>query len=323
MTALARLVRDPLLHFLIAGGLLFALFRVLHGPSRTDDESTIRVDQPALLRFMQYQSMAFQPKYFGARFAALSQAEQDELIDRYVREEALVREATRMGLADGDYVIRRRMVQKMLYLLDDTATESFAPSPAALEKYFLANQDRYRIAPTLTFTHVFVDSEIKRREGAEAVAERLKRELESRKAGFDEAPRYGDRFPYLQNCVQRSPDFIESQFGAAFTSALTHLEPSTHWQGPIKSNYGYHLVLLTKRQAAHLPELADIEDQVRDDLLRDTIAAYRERAIKDLTRRFTVKLEGVPLATAGTRTSESTHPVSRVAQQPPDRGVRE
>jgi len=292
---LKRLARDPLLHFLVAGGLLFAIFRALHGPetTATADDRTIPVDRPALLRFMQYRAMAFQPEYFDAQFTAMSSQEKSRLIDEYVREEALVREATSMGLADGDYVIRRRMAQKMYYLMDDTATQSFAPGEAALQEYFLAHQDRYRVAPTMTFTHVFVDNEMKRQDGAEAVAQRLKRELESRKAGFDDAPAYGDRFPYLKNCVKRTPDFIESQFGADFTSALAGLEPSSHWQGPIKSSYGYHLILLTQRDAAYLPKLADIAGEVKGDLLRDTIAAFRETAINDLTRRFTVKLGGL------------------------------
>src|SRR6185437_1382394 len=109
------------------------------------------------------------------------------LSDRYVREEALFREASAMGLAEGDYVIRRRLVQKMLYLLDDTATESFAPSDATLLSYYHAHEDRYRDAPTMTFTHVFVDDAATHPEGGERAASVLKQELEARHAGFDAA----------------------------------------------------------------------------------------------------------------------------------------
>ena len=115
--------------------------------------------------------------------------------------------------------------------------------------------------------------------------------LQANKTGFNDAPRYGDRFPYLQNCVERSPDFIESQFGQQFASALNALEASPRWQGPIESSYGYHLVLLTKREPSRLPKLADVELTVRDDLLRDTISEYREKSIKDLTQQFTVRCE--------------------------------
>ncbi len=89
---------------------------------------------------------------------------------------------------------------------------------------------------------------------------------------------------------------MESQFGAGFASAVMNLQPSAHWQGPIASDYGYHLVLLTQKTPAALPRLSEVRGQVKDDLLRDAVAAYREKAIADLTRRFTVKLKGVSLA---------------------------
>src|SRR5215469_2423298 len=146
MTLFKRLTRDPLVHFLLAGALLFGLYRTIHGPdgAAAQDTRTIMVDRSTLLSFMQYESMAFKPEYFRTQLARLSPAQERDLIDRYVREEALFREASSMGLADGDYVIRRRMVQKMLYLLDDTATESFSPSEATLLSYFHAHEDRYR-----------------------------------------------------------------------------------------------------------------------------------------------------------------------------------
>ena len=197
-----KLARDPLLHFLLAGAALFLVWRLMHGPDPTArDDRTIVVDRKALLRYMQYEETAFQPEYFERKLASLSPKERRDLVTQYVREEALVREATTMGLADGDNVIRRRMAQKMLYLMDDVATQSFAPSDATLQKYFLEHRDRYQVAPSLTFTHVFVDKEIRRGEAAKQVAERLLRTLRSSKASFNDAPRYGDRFPYLQNCA--------------------------------------------------------------------------------------------------------------------------
>lgn len=292
---LPTLLRDPLAHFLLAGGILFGLYRVLHGPlaPAMEDSRTIRIDQPSLLRFMQYESMAFKPDYFRKALATLPADQQRELIDRYVREEALFREASAMGLAEGDYVIRRRLVQKMLYLLDDTATESFAPSEATLLEYFHAHEDRYREAPTVTFTQVFVDTAIVRPEGAQKAAQRLKRELEAQRVGFDQAPGYGDRPPYLQNYIRRSAAFLENQLGASFASQVSALPPSDHWQGPIRSSYGYHLVLVKEREAARLPQLAQIRQEVSDDLLRDGVAAYREKAIEELIASYKVQLTNV------------------------------
>jgi parvulin-like peptidyl-prolyl isomerase len=304
MNAVKRIVRDPLTHFLAGGGILFAVFVLLHGGDTTGtaDGKTIVVDRPSLVTFMQYESAAFQPEVFSTQFNAMSAKDRKALVDDYVRQEALVREARAMGLDQGDYVIRRRMVQKMMYLIDDAATQTFSPTEADLQRYFQAHVEAYRNAATVTFTHVFVDKEIKHPGGAQRAAERLKAELEARHAGFQDAPGYGDRFAYLRNYVQRTPDFVVNQFGAGFASAVMKLQPSSRWQGPIESDYGYHLVLLTQKTPAALPKLAEVRDQVKDDLLRETIAAYRDKALADLTRRFTVKLKGVSLAPAGPTT---------------------
>lgn len=309
--SIERLIRDPLLHFLAGGGVLFAAFHILHGAAATGGEAdkTIVVDRPALLRFLQYQSNAFQPEYFNRQFDAMSPKQRHALIDQYVREEALFREAKAMGLGKSDYVIRRRMVQKVLYLIDDTATESFAPSRSDLVRYFHAHEERYRVAPSLTFTQVFVDAQKTHRQSAEKTAEQLKRTLEARHASFQDAPAYGDRFPYRQNYVNMAPDFIRSQFGAGFTRSLMQLTPSDRtWYGPIESRFGYHLVLLTSHEPGHLPQFSAVRDQVKDDLLRDTVAAYRNRAVADLMRRFTVELDGLAAGSSAALRSARAEP---------------
>ncbi|MGZ3274480.1 MAG: peptidyl-prolyl cis-trans isomerase [Caulobacteraceae bacterium] len=301
MSPLARVVRDPLVHFLAAGALLFAVFAALHpqAASGASEGKTIVVDREALVAFMQYRSAAFQPQYFEAQFKALSPVERQALIDRYVQEEALVREAGALGLDRGDYVIRRRMIQKMMYLMDDAATGTFAPSDADLQHYFQAHQDAYRGPATVTFTHVFVDNEVSHPEGAQRAAEALKAKLERRRAGFADAPAYGDRFAYLQNYVERTSDFVGSQFGAGFAAALAGLRPSDHWQGPIRSDYGWHLVLLTQRKPAELAKFADVRQQVKEDMLRDTLANYRKKAIADLVGQFRVALKDLPKPAPG------------------------
>lgn len=294
MNALKAILRDPLLHFLAAGGALFGVYWGLVGHTHTTvDNKTIVVTPSKLLTFLQYQSRAFQPRYFKAKFDAMTPAARRDLVHQYVREQALYREAQKLGLSKGDYVIKRRMVEKVLFLLDDTATETFSPTQTQLREYFEKHQDRYEVAPSLTFTQVFVDSTIKRKGGAEKYAENLLRKLKANRAGFDDATAYGDRFPYGQNYVQRDPAYIENLLGAGFEQAVMKLKPSNHtWYGPIKSQFGYHLVMVTAHAPAHLPKLATVRDQVRDDLLRDTLASYRKRAVADLIKHFKVKVEG-------------------------------
>ncbi len=297
MQAIRRVLRDPLVHFLVAGGLLFALY-AWFGPQdyRTDDQRTIVVDKPTLVTYMQYQQQAFQPDYFNKAFDAMSAADRQQLIDQYVEEEAMTREARAMGLGSADYVIRRRLVQKMQFLMDGAAQDRPPPTDAQLMAYFKANPENYQRAESLTFTHVFVDNEVAHSGDREKIAERLKAELNARHAGFNDAPQYGDRIPFLQNYVGRTPDFVANQFGQSFADALEKLKPSDKWQGPIKSDYGWHVVLYIKHEPASMPPFAEVKAQVANDYANDQTAAFRKQATADLLRRYKVKLVDLPAA---------------------------
>ncbi len=96
---------------------------------------------------------------------------------------------------------------------------------------------------------------------------------------------------FLQNYIKRTSGFVENQLGPQFAAALSELPASPQWQGPVPSSSGYHLVLISQRQPRHLPPLAQIKDEVREDMMRDRVADYREKAIKDLIGRYTVQRE--------------------------------
>ncbi|MCZ6589404.1 MAG: hypothetical protein O7B24_15825, partial [Alphaproteobacteria bacterium] len=119
---LLKFVKDPLAHFLALGLGLFLLFAVLNpDEGGQDDPKQIRVDRDALLTLIQFRAKTFQPEMAEARLEALSQEQLQSLIDDYVREEALYREAISLGLDANDYIIKRRMIQKI-----DFITQGFA-----------------------------------------------------------------------------------------------------------------------------------------------------------------------------------------------------
>lgn len=287
-----RIIRDPLIHFLLAGAVLFALNGWLNPPdSRSEDVRTIVVDEAALINFMQYRSQAFEPGYFVAAYERMSPEERQQLVDTYVREEAMAREARALGLDGADYVIRQRLIQKMLFLVDGVAGDVPQPSEEELEAYFKANAETYSDPEQATFTHVFVDDEKSHPGGGRAEAERLKARLNARRAQFNDAPQYGDRFPYLQNYVGRSAEFIANQLGQEFAQELQKLQPSSQWQGPVRSQFGWHVVLLTKRDKGGLPKLDSVRAQVLSDYMNEKAAEARNASIDDLLKEYDVRIE--------------------------------
>jgi hypothetical protein len=108
---LKRFLKEPLVHFLAAGLALFVLFGIVNRDEPDEDPNVVTVDREALLTFVQYRIKAFNPTLAAEKLNSLSEEELQRLIDDYVREEVLHREATALGLDEDDYVIRRRLVQ--------------------------------------------------------------------------------------------------------------------------------------------------------------------------------------------------------------------
>lgn len=287
-----RWYHEPLLHFLLAGVILFSAYAVFRVDNAEDDARTIVVDRRALLTFLQYRANAFDPDTFGGALDGMTDDELSEVINAYVDEEILYREAKELGLEESDNNIRQRMVQKMDFLLADMATESAPVSDADLEAYFQNNTELYAVAPWATFTHVFFDAQKRGEEGAQKAAEAAKEELNRQHAGFNDAAGIGDDFPYLRNYVERTFEYIASHFGNDFAASLQTLDPSdSEWQGPFRSVFGWHVVLLTERAERAYPKLDDVRDRVE----RDLAAERSDAAVKKMTRairdRYKIRIE--------------------------------
>ena len=283
---MTRWLREPLVHFVVAGAILFGAFALFRDDVQTDSDSrTIVVDRRSLLTFLQYRANAFEAETFGNALDAMSDAEIGEIIDAYVSEEILYRQALEYGLDTSDNIIRQRLVQKMSFVLTDVAAAGQSADRAALETYFRDNIEAYAVAPWVTFTHVFFDAGRRGEAGAREAALAAQRELNADAVQFNDGAGFGDRFPYDRNYVERTLEFVAGHFGYDFVAALAPLAPSaTAWQGPIPSAYGEHLVMLTRNVDRSFPELdAVLSDVERDYLNEQTSAALAEMtgAIRD------------------------------------------
>lgn len=280
MPTLKRWIREPLVHFVVAGAILFTSFAIFRGDEfAADDSTTITVGRRELLSFLQYRANAFEPETFGAALDAMNDEELEEIIAAFVDEEVLYREAQGLGLEESDNIIRQRMVQKMNFLLADVAAAGQSPDQAGLEAYFDANIEAYAIQPWATFTHVFFDAAKLGDEAARAAAEDARRVLNESGADFNQATGLGDRFPFLRNYVERTFEYIASHFGYEFAAELEALDATgDEWQGPLRSAYGEHVVLLTHREERALPRL----DEVRADVERDYASEQADAALQQM-----------------------------------------
>lgn len=282
MRVLRRLLGEPLVHFVVVGAIVYGAYAyfVDDGVS-SESVSSIVVDRRSLLSFLQYRANAFDPDTFSELLDTMPESELQELINAYVNEEVLYREAQSLSLESNDYIIRQRMVQKMSFLMSDIADRGTAGSDAELAAWFDANIEAYAIQPWATFTHVFFDAQRRGDEGAKLAVEEALATLNESGTEFNDSPGHGDRFPFLRNYVERTYEYVASHFGYEFAATLAELDASLNeWQGPIQSALGYHVVLVTRQAQRAYPEL----EEVRSDVERDFSAERTRSALAEMTQ---------------------------------------
>lgn len=266
--------RQPLVHFLGVGALLFVVDLRLNPPADSDAPPQIEATQE--LRG------ALQTAWSQQHGKPLSDAELSKLVEGWTRDEALYREALRLGLDRGDTIVRRRLVQKLEFLLKSTIQVD-DPGDEALEAWFLAHADDYRQPTRTSFTHLYF-SRARRGEAAHGdAAQALARVGSDPSVDPGTAPP-ADPFMGPAQLTLATQARVNRDFGGAFAAALSELEVGA-WAGPIESSYGHHLVHVSERQAARparLEErraevLTDWHEQARKDKIQEAIAAIVAR----------------------------------------------
>lgn len=262
-----RWLKDPLVHFLIAGAALFALL-----PRETDLSSqVIDVSRADLIGYMQGKARLYDGQTFDQAYDALSPEQRRELLDDYVRQEALYREARAIRLDEADPLVRSRLVQQIDLLLRDQALSGVTVSADEVDTWFREHRVDYAQAATASFTHVFIDGQ-KHGAAAVQVAQRELQALRSGSVAPEDALERGDRFPYQRNYSAMTESALVPELGEELAAAAFR-QPLGQWTGPFQSPLGYHLLRVGSRREAEEVELA----QIRDVVSRDALQAKRNR----------------------------------------------
>lgn len=270
-----KIVKEPLLHFVILGALVFVLYG--SRPESNDRSSlTIVISSETMASLV-----AFHVERTGAE---PTEAEQDALIRSHVEEEVLFREAIALGLDQGDPIVRRRLVQSMSFLVEDLAAVT-DPSEEELAEYLQSHPERYEEPVRWSITHVFVSRE---RNGTlmNARAEAL---LDDLRGGADHSA-VGEPFLRGSAFQQQSERDLDGIFGVGFSAQLSDRVVG-QWIGPLTSTYGLHLVRIEQHAQPRLPTLAEIVDVVRRDWLAVHQSAANEVALQAMVDKYDVVLE--------------------------------
>ncbi len=275
-----RVAQEPLLHFLILAAGLFGAAHLWGEPQPTSEKETIVVG-PAKIRHLAslWQRTWQRPP---------SQAELQGLIEEYIYEEVLYREALKMNWDRDDSVIRRRLRQKMEFVVEDQV-DTIEPDDQELRQFLQEHQEAFRGDRSATFRQIPFQSS---RRG-ESLQQDVTAVLETLRHGGDspDTAELGDPLLLLPHQLRKvSERKIASQFGRQFLSGLLSAEKG-QWTGPIPSGYGVHLIFLEELSEGELPELSEIRDAVLRSWRAQRRAAAKKESYQALRRQYEVVVQ--------------------------------
>ena len=320
--------RAPALHFLVLGGLLFAVGTRSSGSTSATPRAPIVITAARVAEI--------RDDYQRTVSAEPTAAELTALIDREAEEEMLYREALALGLDRGDRTVEWRIVEKMHFLYGDAAGDNaeayrrgFALGLArddvmvrnalvtkmrllakaasrkqepdgvaldhALEQYFRDHRDRYAQPERVSLTHVFL-SATRRGASLEADARSLQRRLRESRTRPDEAARMGDAFAAGNTLRDVPVSALVKTFGDDFTHAVLRIDPDG-WSEPIRSPYGLHVVWLSDRNVVSVPAFEAVRSRVLRAFRAERNAQYLVTMLGQLRQAYEVRVERVDHAT--------------------------
>jgi PPIC-type PPIASE domain len=274
---LGLFLREPLVHFLLLGALIFGAFKIISG-------ETI---EPGKIIITQGRTESLEIAFSRTWRRPPTASELEGLIRDYVREEVFAREAVALGLDKDDTIIRRRLRQKLEFVSEDVAAHA-EPTDEQLRAYLQEQPDAFRGDRRFTFSQVYLDPQ---RRGANLDRDAAQMLAQLRGSGSNaDIAALGDSL-MLENEFKALPaNEAVKQFGEKFAAKLGEMRAG-QWQGPIESGFGVHLVLMTERTGGSIPALEDVRAAVRREWINARRLEINEKFYRTLLQRYNVMIE--------------------------------
>lgn len=265
-----RILHEPLLHFVIVGSLLF--FYLSSNDTQTKPQVVISQGKINQLT----------AQYTKTRQRAPSSEELKALIDNQIREDLAFEHGVKMGLVENDSIIKRRVQQKIEFMLNDSIA-NIEPSREELQAYLETHKEQFTIAPVYSFKHIYINPE--KHEDTDAFIKKLQTQ------NLNEIYKSsGDSMMIESEYVEISTYQIARLFGRKFAKNLDDIALGS-WQGPVQSGYGLHLVIIDKKTPAHVATLEEMEATIKREYRAETQKKAIDSFYDELRTQYSVTVE--------------------------------
>jgi peptidyl-prolyl cis-trans isomerase C len=294
VTAIKHAFREPLVHFLLIGFALFAVYGVMNrGKSgNVNYQIVLTLDDLKQLDVSFVSQWHRQP----------TPEEFNGLVESFIRQEVLYREGLAMGLDKDDTIVKRRMAQKMEFLSEDVAA-AHEPTTQELKDWFAKNSPKFALPDRATFRHLFFGFD-RRGQKAQIDASSVLVTISGLPEDSPVAKSLADPFMFQDYYGDRAPDQLAKEFGPSFATAIFKLKPGS-WQGPIESGYGWHLIWIESIAPGRIPNFEEVEPDVKTAWLADQKAEQWHAAYAKMRAKYEVIAPQPPPESEQGRTAPS------------------
>jgi peptidyl-prolyl cis-trans isomerase C len=287
------LLREPLVHFLLIGLALFAVYAALQrGPGHKGTSYLIELTEDDLRQLQ----IGFTAQWGRPP----TKQEIAGLVKSKVREEILYREALALGLDKEDTIVKRRMAQKMEFLGEDVSNLR-EPRQEELRAWYEKNSQQFVLPSLVTFHHLYFSPD-KRGAKAREDAAQVLRKIAGKAEESPATAKLADRFMFQDYYADRSREQLANVFGTNFAHSVFELK-SGSWQGPIESGYGWHLIWIDAARSGRTPAFEEVEPEVKTAWLADQKAIEWEKAYAKMRAKYDVVAPQPPEEPTATQNS--------------------
>ncbi|QJB69771.1 peptidyl-prolyl cis-trans isomerase [Parasphingorhabdus halotolerans] len=270
-----KLLKEPLIHFLGGALLVFGFFWAT-GTNRDPADYAITIADADIQRLKTGWEQNFR--------RPPTNEELEGLINQEITEEIYYREALRLGLDQGDPVIRRRLFTKMRFLNNEDAANE-EPSDADLQKWMDINPEQYVLSSLYNLEQIYLG------QGDSGNADRVNQIVEQLNKGTVKPADVARPISLPATLSKASMSDISRQFGEQFADGLEALKPGL-WRGPVPSGFGLHLVKITSKTPGKAAALDEVRQQVTNDWRAAQTAASETKALDRYKAQYDIEVAG-------------------------------
>lgn len=265
-----KIISEPLLHFIALSLCFFIVYNALN-------PQTVGVDKIITITDSRVEQLYARFEKTWQRVPA--KEEKQKLIRSYALDEIYAREAQALGLGDNDAVVKRRLRQKMEFMLEDMSALKI-PSDMVLQQFYQDNSADYRSQNQYSFSQCYFSTD-RPEEELQEIIDKQKKVIAQ---GEDPV---GDNslLPAVMNKALVSQ--IERQFGTDFTLKLKQASLQ-EWVGPVASGLGLHFVKVTERTLGELPALEKVKSKVLSDWRYDENKRVKDEYEQALLEQYQI-----------------------------------